>query len=307
MTPDQLHSLLAELGVKRLHRASTGELRGCCPVHHDSNPSWAANPFTPGILCNCFACNDGKGPLQKIVAKVLNVSWKEARRFIERFGFYDEIEFSGAPEKSHQAFHKTTFAFYEKARPSRYLLKRGIPQKIQEFCRIGIDGNRVLIPWTENDEIVGIEERRSDDKTYKGMYYPFERADYLYAPMGLDSRRLILTEGALDVMRAYALGIRGIAATGTASISERQIEIVKRMNPEYIVAAFDNDRAGYNASCRVFNVFGDSTVVLLMPFPKGVKDIGEFRSAALLNEALSRAEVASIHLPKKKKYVLTAG
>jgi len=303
MTPDELLRLLADLKVARLHISQSGEIRGCCPCHADSNPSWAANPFTPGILCNCFACPDGKGPLLKIVAKVLGCSWRDARRYIERFGSYEEVAIADAPVVERQPYQKSTYAFYEDQCPSAYLLRRGIPERIQRACRIGVWENRVLIPWFDDSKrIIGIEERREDDRSWKGLFFPFERGDYLYAPLGVDSRSITLTEGALDVLRAYALGARSVVATGTAGMSERQEELIRRMAPQQIVLAYDHDVAGVAAAKHVFSRFADCSVVMLMPFPEGVKDLGEMRSSAMLSEAYGRSEVAAMYFtPKPKK------
>lgn len=298
MTPEQLYSLLQDLGVKNLKPAPNGELRGCCPVHHDQNPSWSANPYKMGIPCNCFACTGGKGPLQKIVASVLEIGWVEARRYIERFGSYEELPVSAPSVHVNKTFNPTVYRFYENQGASPRLLARGIPQSVQAEARIGRSGDQILIPWVDEGEIVGIEERRETSAipNYKGMFFPFDRGQYLYDPFQDKSKTIILTEGFGDVLRSGSLGVRNVVGCGTAWISETQVKKIKRRGPETIILGFDNDDAGYRACQKGWKEFKDFCVVLLMPFPRDVHDLGDFPNAACLHEALERADLAGNHL-----------
>jgi DNA primase len=110
---------------------------------------------------------------------------------------------------------------------------------------------------------------------------------YLY-PRNVDVGRLlfnydgdyaecvVLVEGALDAIAFWNVGVQAYAIYGSR-FSEHQLHLIDRVDPTYVVTAFDHDEAGWRAHFEVERVFPHRFVERLR-FPaswgKDVDEIG---------------------------------
>lgn len=114
---------------------------------------------------------------------------------------------------------------------------------------------------------------------------------YLY-PRNVDVGRLlfnydgeardavVLVEGAIDAMALWNVGVEAYAIYGSR-FSEYQLHLVDRVDPTYVVTAFDRDDAGWRAHCEVERSFPHRFVERMQwPFPWG-KDVDEIGSENL--------------------------
>jgi len=150
-----------------------------------------------------------------------------------------------------------------------YLQKRHIDIDSYPFLvtpdDAGRSKNRVIIPFTLNDRIVGYTSRFLDDKTPK--YISEQQTGYVF---GLDLQMqdwhyMIVTEGVFD-----AISIGGVATLHN-KISKDQAALIKQQHRQVIVVP-DRDSAGLNMiDSAVEHGFGVSTP----EWPPGCKDIND--------------------------------
>lgn len=78
--------------------------------------------------------------------------------------------------------------------------------------------------------------------------------------------KIIITEGFMDVIRLYSIGIENVVATMGTAVTKEQISLIKKMAKE-IILMFDGDRAGkkaaYQASMMLNNAGIAPKIVIL--------------------------------------------
>ena len=147
--------------------------------------------------------------------------------------------------------------------------------------------------------------RLGSDPEREAVTYPLRRADgapigvvrrnltddgpkYLY-PKGIDIARLlfnytpehrkvvVLVEGALDAVALWNVGVDAFAIYG-AVLGVEQIKMIERVDPDVIVTAYDQDKAGWRAHYETERAFKHRLVERLT-WPRGygkdVDDVGQ--------------------------------
>ncbi len=287
MNREQILAVLRDMGVKRVAERRNGEITACCPVHHDENPSWSVNALKAGNPCNCFACDGGRGPFAVVVARAKAMPVKAAVKYLSRFGDVDFLESDYARSAPPEQPLEAMLSYYRACGPNAYLRERkGIPDEVQELCEIGSDRQDAVIPWRWDGRLLALQ--RSCPNGKKFFIGEFDRSQTLYAPLGLKDK-VLLVEGASDVLRAIALGVDWAAATGSADLSAPQARLLLRSGAQRVILAFDNDYAGSLAVRRAKKRLQGLLPVALMPYLRWIKDVNDFPSRSLLEEALSLA------------------
>ena len=129
----------------------------------------------------------------------------------------------------------------------------------------GRQANRIIIPFTYENKIVGHTSRYLDDR--KPKFISEQQGGYLF---GYDLQKpehqvCIVVEGIFD-----ALSINGCALT-TNDINENQAEILKNLNRKIIVVP-DQDKSGM----EVINKALDYGFYISIPeWDEGVKDVND--------------------------------
>jgi len=121
--------------------------------------------------------------------------------------------------------------------------------------------DRIMIPIVStNGKIVGFGGRTANSSEPKYLNSPesdvFSKRNILFGAYNIKKRKrnidnVILCEGYMDVIALYKFGYPAVATLGTA-VSEKQIDLVSKLSKNIFVV-FDGDKAGKNASLRLFD------------------------------------------------------
>ena len=123
----------------------------------------------------------------------------------------------------------------------------------------------------------------------------FEKARYLYnlAERLPSGEEIILVEGELDALAAGAQGLENVAAVKGSSISEEQIETIKRLKPKRLVLCFDSDEAGKKATEKTLERLSKEELPLFIARLPGDYDPDQFlreKGKEALEQLIQKAE-----------------
>lgn len=107
---------------------------------------------------------------------------------------------------------------------------------------------------------------------------------------------ILVTEGALDTIWAVKHGYDSVAILGSF-LSEYQVNLIAKLNPEEVCLALDNDKSGHEAAVRAEALVKNRLRLSYFPIPQGVKDLNEMRAEQLHNSFQYRVPVqlAKLH------------
>jgi len=151
----------------------------------------------------------------------------------------------------------------------RYLVSKGYDEKallqsgliVEREDKSSYDRfrNKLIFPISNIDgRVIGFGARALDDSLPKYLNSPqtplFDKSSALY---GIDKARaaireknlVIVVEGYMDVIAAHKNGCRNVIASMGTSLTEKQVEIIKRLTKN-ITLALDADTAGQEATLR---------------------------------------------------------
>ncbi len=224
------------------------------------------------FLANEFAHNYFKSVLyeseegKKFITYLAERSLKNEE--IKSFGF-------GASSSEWNSFYK---ALLKKEKDVKEFLDLGLliknNEKIYDRFR-----DRLIIPiYDETGKLVAFAGRTLNDDTPKYINSPeskiFQKGNILY---GLHLTKnfikekgyLILVEGYFDFISLYKEGIRNVVASMGTSLTENQINIIKRFT-ERVVIAYDSDFGGQNATLRGIDLLHNAGVeIAIVKLPAG--------------------------------------
>lgn len=277
-------SLLAEFGVTSIATTVSGELiHSCClPFgshrNGDKNPSASLNYRK--LTYNCLGCGSAGGLLW-FIAVCRGEDSHEARQWLNNqtgtgntvmelsalLTILDQIYAKSSsvrppmPRYHPSALKPWTWQaqhpYLTSGAPEHGVEGRHIPEETLWHFGIGYapeyyDGSeRIIIPlWWEGD-LVGWQARRIDAAGYSDKYrnspdFPKDRTLYNYSskhPKG------ILVESPASVLRHYHHQ-NTLEATFGAKVTDAQIKLLHR-HAEGVILWFDNDNAGWEATCHV--------------------------------------------------------
>ena len=120
--------------------------------------------------------------------------------------------------------------------------------------------DRIIIPIVSaNGKIMGFGGRTINSSEPKYLNSPesdvFSKRNTLFGAYNIKKKNqnienIILCEGYMDVIALYKFGYPAVASLGTA-VSEKQIDLLTKLSKNIFVV-FDGDKAGKNASIRLF-------------------------------------------------------
>jgi hypothetical protein len=180
-----------------------------------------------------------------------------------------------------------------------YLHKRKIRINDYPFmCTPDAEGrqaNRVIIPYTFENKIVGHTSRYLDDRTPKFINEQQQGYVFGYDLQKPEYEVCIVTEGIFD-----ALSINGCALTHN-TISEDQAEILKNLNKKIIVVP-DQDKTGLQICDRALDL---GFYVSIPEWENDVKDVNDsvvkYGKLATLLSILQTATNSKIKIEIKRK------
>ena len=180
-----------------------------------------------------------------------------------------------------------------------YLNKRKIRINDYPFmCTPDAEGrqaNRVIIPYTYENKIVGHTSRYLDDRTPKFINEQQQGYVFGYDLQKPEYEVCIVTEGIFD-----ALSINGCALTHN-TISEDQAEILKNLNKKVIVVP-DQDKTGLQICDRALDL---GFYISIPEWEDDVKDVNDsvvkYGKLATLLSILQTATNSKIKIEVKRK------
>lgn len=201
-----------------------------CPVHDDNSPSARVNVNTGKWVC--MSCG-AKGKSDEAMAAL---SVDDRITYIRKL-----LEGATVTTKSERQLD-----IYDIVGPGKYWLSRFSAEACEEF-RLGMDGDYPVYPVRdEGGNLMGMVRRNPYDERPKYIYPKgIVTSNYLFGYEKADcyNQRLVLVEGAPDVIAAWEAGVTAVGSYGS-HLSDRQALLIDRLGPSEVMVAYDTDRAG---------------------------------------------------------------
>ena len=113
---------------------------------------------------------------------------------------------------------------------------------------------------------------------------------------------IVITEGELDTLVCWSLGIPAVSSTGGAqSFQEEWVELLNRYE---VYICFDNDEAGHKGAVKVLSFLPDAKVIFIPKNIPDVKDISDYVARggdfhALMRSARSYPDLETVEAEKE--------
>lgn len=128
---------------------------------------------------------------------------------------------------------------------------RGLTQKTISRFRLGWDGECAVYPLRDpRGRVLGVVRRRVDGRLPKYRYpkgVSVSKVLFGYAFLDGSEREIALTEGAMDALALWDVGIPAVAQLGS-HLSDEQVVWLDKHKFVSVIAAFDMDEAGNKAT-----------------------------------------------------------
>lgn len=260
-----------------------------CPVHEDSRPSASLNIIKQ--VWYCYTCG-ARGSLTGEDA-LIEPDWKVLKRW-----FSEKLE-------EHRVYPEAWLSRWDAGRVHPYWQDRVGASAARRF-RLGFDPERGAGTYPlrgQSGEVLGVVRRRLGEAgpgeegapKYK---YPrgLDIGRYLFNYTPLGRRAVVLTEGAMDAIALWNLGVDAFAIYG-AHLSEAQITLIDRVDPQYVFTCFDNDQAGWGAHREVEEAFKHRLVQRITwpaSWGKDIEEIGLAHQQQVVPEQLVQPHLTCI-------------
>ena len=174
-----------------------------------------------------------------------------------------------------------------------YLQTRGISPETAHTWQLGIAGGRLMIPLNDaSGQTVGFCGRAIGNQEPK---YRNSSGDLLFQRNGLvfgldqaaeairKQGTALLVEGPLDVIQLHQAGFTHAVACLVTSVSELQLQLLRRQGVKHLLIALDGDNAGQAATERLIEQLQPQLVagglsVSVVQLPEGVDADGLIRT-----------------------------
>lgn len=281
--PDVVSQVIDELGIEVLSvHGDWGH--ACCPLHEDESPSFTINLREGGW--KCYAGCGSSRDLANLIHERTDEPLADIRRRLRQrmpkdnaalLKALEEIDDQAAQEEREKAP-----LYYEHGVAHRYILDRGFTVDTLKAWDIGWDSKSasIVIPATENGELVGLIRRKLNWKKGDGAKYknsdgflPSERG-HLFGldHVPADCFWVVIVEGPLDAIWLWQLGVPAVALLGS-SASPQQIDAIRRRFWRVVIAT-DDDKAGNKAYADLRKQLADLHVQRF-PIERGKNDVQE--------------------------------
>jgi len=294
--------VLDALGIEYDERGI--ESNGFCPMHHvrtgriDNSPSWWINNESGMHIC--FSCGY-KGNLLQLVCDV-NEFYKDvwgkdyaydyvaARLWLSQVSeipIEKLLEMVQSLPNRMEAMPKplemseARLAVFVSP-PAEELAKRGITAEAAKQYGILWDKNKAtwILPLREpeNNKLMGWQEKGTVHRTFFNRPGGLQKSKTLFGVENQNEHVVFVVESPLDCAHLASAGVTGAVAICGSSISEEQVKLLRRSDK--IIAAFDQDAAGYKASeelRKLARKYGLNLFFFSYP-SSGAKDPGDLTS-----------------------------
>jgi len=216
------------------------------PDHEDRNPSAAIN--VRKRLWTCYSCGRG-GTIEALLdGRVADVAVEDILMEIA-------TELAGYGDVSH-GYPESWLDQFDLGGVHPYWLERGLSDRVCRLFRLGydLDSGCVTYPLRgPSGTVLGVVRRVIGDAPGPKYRYPdhapVSKTLFAYYRTRYGATDVIVTEGALDALAMWDVGLVAVAQMG-ATLSSEQVELLRRLNPTSITFAYDQDPAGNKALSR---------------------------------------------------------
>lgn len=171
-----------------------------------------------------------------------------------------------------------------------YFQQRGISEKVADAFHLGFDPytNSVVLPlFDKSNKCIMLIKRSVTEHMYMntsgasktdsvfGIQMIYQKLSQL-----TNSQYVFIAEGAFDVLKLWQAGYPAVGIL-QASISDNQIDLIRKLPFQKIVIATDNDKAGKDVAIKLAQKLSSNKEVFFLKYPKGVKDPGDMSSTQL--------------------------
>jgi DNA primase len=245
-----------------------------CPWHDDRRPSLSVSPSRNRV--HCYVCDKGTDAIGWLqdrqglsfqeaaleLARRTGVSVAEAdpeaqARFEQEWRERRQLMAQRTEQRSQ--FHQALLQQLEQGGAgAEYLRSRGISPETARTWQLGIAGGRLTIPLNDAaGQTVGFCGRAMGNQEPK---YRNSTGDLLFQRNGLvfgldqaaeairKQGTALLVEGPLDVIQLHQSGFTNAVACLGTSVSELQLQLLRRQGMKHLLIALDGDRAGQAAT-----------------------------------------------------------
>lgn len=176
-----------------------------------------------------------------------------------------------------------------------YFASRGISEAVAEAFDLGYDDfhDSVVLPhFDKSGHCIMLIKRSITEHVYLnsagasktdsvyGIHMVYRKLDKL-----VNCPYIYIVEGAFDVLRMWQNGYPAVGIL-QASISDYQLELIRKLPFRKVVVATDNDEAGRRVAYQLAGRLAKHKEVYLMKYPAGRKDPGEMTDKELENLTL---------------------
>jgi len=251
-----------------------------CPEHGDSRPSASVNIVKGKWFCyTCHAHGDLTGE-----ARLIEPDYETTKLWIDR------------KLATGKVYPESWLNRWDAGPVHPYWVGR-VGEAAARVFRLGTDpeANAVTYPLRDpTGAVLGVVKRSlgADWKYRYPLGVDVSRLLFNYTP---DHREaVVLVEGALDAISLHNVGVHAFAIYGSR-LSEAQVMLIRKIDPEYIYTCYDLDDAGWLAHRDTERAFTERLVSRLT-WPKGwggdIDEIGATRRTEVVHDLVSSGVTA---------------
>ena len=161
-----------------------------------------------------------------------------------------------------------------------YLGKRGISEKVQRFMGVGFSGSSqaITMPWKHPDgSLANVKYRKTEGKAF---WYERGAAPIRTLVYGIDKiyrhelTEAVVSEAEIDAMSWWVSGKPAIALGGT-SVTDTQLDLIRKSPLERIIIVEDNDKAGGKLGRKLAEGLRGYVEIAEIKIPSDYKDANE--------------------------------
>ncbi len=272
-------------------------IRACCKIHNGDNPtSFVINKEG---LWHCHSSQCGNGDIFTLVqimegfddksAFPKSINWllnflnintnqqytpkpkylKETQQYINHISKNQDITFEEynineeiKKVSKFRNFKKETLNFFRLGYVDEITLTKKNNKQYTLY-------NRLVFPIILNNIQVGVSLRRTNNKDYpKWSHQPYniKTSNILYNYDNvLNKKQIVICEGITDVWAFYEINIPAVSIFGT-NISYQQYKSLLQISAD-IIFAFDNDKAGINATNKAIKLLTNKANLSYIQLP----------------------------------------
>lgn len=272
-------------------RWTSDKLIAASPFRYDNTPSFfvGLDGEYAGVFHDSGAYDRDyeSGGFAKLLAFLRDETYEESVDYLlSTYGVGDEVNSGKVSVPKVQLAKKVRKVVVEESvlKPYQfrhsYLGQRGISEKVQRFMDVGYskDDKAVVMPWRHVDgTLANYKFRKIQGKSF---WYRKGAAPIRTLVYGIDKvyrhsiTEVYVCEAEIDAMSWWTSGKPAIAVGGT-TLSDEQVDMIRRSPIERLVIAKDNDKAGDKLGRKLIEKLRGHVELYEVSVPTSYKDAND--------------------------------